>query len=65
MEWTFVSESYGALPPPHKGVWRVHRSGVGFFEASVCYGMHMPWWVPRNGFTKQESEPIDIKPGDA
>ena len=51
-------------PPRHDGVWRVFRDGHGFFDAMVCYGMHSPWWVPRNGFTGVESEPFSMLPGD-
>ena len=59
--WKTIDE---AMPPRHDGVWRVHREGVGYFDAMVCYGMHDPWWVPRNGFTKEESEPVSMAPGD-
>ncbi len=33
-------------PRPHEGKYEVYRSGVGLFVATVCYGMHDPWWVP-------------------
>jgi hypothetical protein len=31
-------------PPRHDGAFLVHRPGVGDFIATVCYGMHAPWW---------------------
>lgn len=49
--------------PPRGGffrVWRLDR----WFDATVCYGMHEPWWVPRNGFTKVESPPITMQKDD-
>lgn len=61
-EWTLVSNAY---PEPHVGVWQLHRPGVGFFQATVCYGAHAPWWVPREGFTKVEGDPIAMQPDDA
>ena len=60
-DWETVESK---MPPRHDGVWRVFREGVGFFDATVCYGMHSLWWVPRNGFTNVESEPIDMLPED-
>ncbi len=54
--WTRVSER---MPAPH-AVYRVWTPDNNQFDATVCYGMHSPWWVPRNGYTKQESEPISM-----
>ncbi len=59
VEW-HRSERWG--PKPH-AVYRVWRRDVGFFDATPCYGLHTPqgvasWWVPRNGYTREESEPI-------
>lgn len=51
------SESEHPMPPRH-AVHRVWRRDVGFFDATPCYGLHAPWWVPRNGYTREESEPI-------
>ena len=31
------------------------------FDATPCYGVHNPWWVPRNGYTKRESDPISME----
>lgn len=53
--WCFVKDRH---PQPHS-VYRVCRDGR-MFDATPCYGLHNPWWVPRNGFTRQESEPIDM-----
>lgn len=48
-------------PEPHS-VYRVwDKDRANFFDATPCYGLHNPWWVPRNGFTKQESAPIPMK----
>ena len=55
-EWQPIEK---AQPPPHR-VYRVWRKDVGCFDATPCYGMHAPWWVPRNGFTGEESEPIPM-----
>jgi hypothetical protein len=52
------------MPPRHMGIWRVWRPGHGYFDATVCYGMHEPWWVPRNNFTRDESEPTPIQDDD-
>ena len=51
------------MPPPHR-IYLVRREGVGEFHATPCYGLHSPWWVPRNGFTKEESEPINMEQED-
>lgn len=50
-------------PPAHE-IYKVFRQGIGEFHATPCYGMHSPWWVPRNGFTKTESEPIPMDDDD-
>ena len=59
-EWIKVEDQ---SPPPHR-VYRVYRQGVGEFHATPCYGLHHPWWVPRNGFTLKESFPIDMQDWD-
>lgn len=51
------------MPRPHNR-YRVWREGVGYFDATPCYGLHAPWWVPRNSFTKSESEPVRMEPTD-
>ena len=56
MNWISVIDK---MPPKHAR-YRIWREGVGEFVATPCYGMHEPWWVPRNSFTKQESEPIGV-----
>ena len=56
MNWISVKNE---MPPKHAR-YRIWRDGVGEFVATPCYGMHEPWWVPRNSFTKQESEPIAV-----
>ena len=60
-DWNTVENK---MPEPHDGVWRVFREGVGFFDATVCYGMHNPWWMPRNGFTHDESGPVEMELAD-
>lgn len=47
-------------PEPHKA-YRVWRADVRMFDATPCYGLHEPWWVPRNGFTRVNSDPISMK----
>ena len=49
--------------PPPGGVYRVARRGL-LFDATVCYGMHEPWWIPRNGYTLEESQPIQMLVAD-
>ena len=49
-------------PPPHDR-YRVCRDEK-LFDATPCYGLHHPWWVPRNGFTLAESEPINMHDDD-
>lgn len=56
--WTFPETS----PPPHAGEWLVERPGVGPFVATVCYGMHSPWWVPAIG--GPQAQPVPMMPGD-
>ena len=60
--WYSISQK---MPEPHAR-YRVYRKGRsdGFFDATPCYGLHQPWWVPRNGYTLQESEPIAMEPTD-
>ena len=53
----------GDWHPPAHAVCRVQRVDR-FFDATPCYGMHAPWWVPRNGWTGDESEPIPMEPDD-
>jgi len=53
--WTDVRAAH---PQPHK-VYRVYSTATDqVFDATPCYGMHEPWWVPRNGYTRAESDPI-------
>lgn len=52
--WHQVS---GKQPPPH-GRYEAYQAGRGDFTATVCYGMHHPWWVPDG------KEPIDMLPSD-
>ncbi len=54
--WTKVGEK---MPAPHN-VYRVWTPDSGQFDATVCYGMHKPWWVPRNGYTNHESDPVNM-----
>lgn len=62
MIWRSVDDEH---PRNHGGPWLVHRPSTGqTFHAKVCYGMHHPWWVPRNAFTEEESSPINFEPGD-
>lgn len=58
--WQAVQD---AMPRKHER-YRVRRFGLEEFHATPCYGMHKPWWVPRNGFTLEESAPIDMEPSD-
>ncbi len=48
-----------SMPAPHAR-YRVYQEDK-MFDATPCYGLHHPWWVPRNGYTRKESEPIPIK----
>lgn len=56
MEWQLIETN---MPAPHN-CYHVWRKDLGFFHATPCYGMHSPWWVPRNGVTKEESDPIPM-----
>ena len=60
IEWQPIETSH---PPAHNR-YRVWRKDVGFFTATPCYGIHHPWWVPRNEFTKDESEPVMMENTD-
>ena len=51
------------MPKPHAR-YRVYRDDMEPFDATPCYGMHSPWWVPRNAFTKEESDPISMEKAD-
>ena len=46
MRWTLCKDAH---PEPHAHyVVRMKRQGSPLiFTASVCYGMHAPWWIPR------------------
>ena len=48
-----------AYPPRHDGQFLVNRPNVGEFIATVCYGLHPPWWCFDANAT---TEPM--KPGD-
>lgn len=58
--WQLVKDTY---PPPYRR-YRVIRADGEEFHATPCYGMHHPWWVPRNAFTKEESEPVQMLEDD-
>ena len=47
--------------PPGGRTFLVKRS-EWYFIATVCYGMHNPWWVPRNHV--KELEPIEMQDND-
>jgi hypothetical protein len=52
------------MPPPG-GLYLVFRKKTDhLFHATVCYGIHAPWWIPRNGFTLEESPPIQMLVAD-
>ncbi len=55
--WISVDDE---MPAPHAR-YRAWRKDIGHFDATPCYGLHSPWWVPRNSVTKEESEPISMK----
>ena len=47
--------------PPSGCLFLVKRRNW-YFTATVCYGMHNPWWVPRDH--EKELLPMDMKPKD-
>lgn len=56
LDWQSVEN----IHPPRHTVSRVWHPELGQFDATPCYGMHAPWWVPRNGATEKESEPLPM-----
>ena len=55
--WRAVEKEH---PPPHVR-YLVCRDGV-CFVATPCYGMHEPWWVPRDH--EKECPPIPMRNAD-
>jgi len=53
-----IGDKVNERHPPAHCKFLVNRKGWHFI-ATVCYGMHNPWWVPRDH--EKELDPIEME----